>query len=80
MLPLYFSYPQVDFWGLTVQGCCLTPLFEGFNSLIWPGSKPFLDLEELAERFTDLIHMGLTRHTERPFGSPRLLTPPRSLT
>ncbi len=70
---------EVDFWGLTVQGCCLTPLFEGFNNLIWPGSKPFLDLEELAERFTDLIHIGLTRDEGRPFGSPRLFTPPRSL-
>lgn len=57
-----FSASEVDFWGLTVHGCCLTPLFKGFNSLIWPESKPFLDLEELTECFTELIHMGLTRH------------------
>lgn len=55
-----FGASEVDLWGLTVQGCCLTPLLDGFNSLIWPESKPFLDLEALADRFTYLIHLGLT--------------------
>ena len=55
------SAPEADFWGLTVQGCCMTPLFAGFNSLIWLEFKPSFDLEELTDHFTDLIHTGLTR-------------------
>lgn len=61
-----FEGPDVDFWCLLVQGCCLTPLFEGFNSLFWPDATSPIDPEEMAERFTDVLHLALIHHAWPP--------------
>jgi len=61
---------EVDFWGLTVLACCLSPLYAAVNRQVWPELKPTLDLDAQAERFTHLIYLGLASPLKPPVGCP----------
>lgn len=60
------SAADIDFWGITLQGCCVChALMAEINGLVWTSADPNLSIEVMADRLTDFVFSGLGRH-ERP--------------
>lgn len=66
-----FSPADVDFWGITLQGACLSHSMKtGINRLIWSSADPQLSIEDMAERLTTFAFLGLVEGrngAETPF-------------
>lgn len=60
------SAADIDFWGITLQGCCVChALMAEINGLVWTSVDPNLSIEVMADRLTDFVFSGL-RRPERP--------------
>lgn len=56
------SPAEVDFWGITVQGSCVShALRSEINRLVWTEAVPQLPLDEMADRLMDFVCRGLAR-------------------
>lgn len=54
------SPADCDFWGITIQGCCIGhALRSEVNRMVWTSVDPSLSLEAMAERLTQFVHAGL---------------------
>jgi AcrR family transcriptional regulator len=54
------SAADVDFWGITLHGCCIAHALKyGINQLVWTSADPALPLDELADRLADFALNGL---------------------
>jgi hypothetical protein len=52
--------PEVDFWGITIKGCCFShAMRSGINPMIWTEADPDLDLDEITDRLTEFVFKGL---------------------
>jgi len=52
---------DVDFWGITIQGSCVShALRSEINALIWTSADPELPLDVMADRLTTFVYTGLT--------------------
>jgi len=57
------SPAEVDFWGITLQGCCVSyALMAEINRLVWTSADPSLTLEVMADRLANFIYDGLRQH------------------
>lgn len=51
---------EVDFWGITLHGCCLAhTLLAEMNRLVWGAPDPARSLDAMADRMTDFACGGL---------------------
>jgi len=56
------SAPEIDFWGITIQGSCVGhALRSEINRLVWTSADPRLPLDEMADHLADFAYHGLTR-------------------
>ena len=54
------SPADVDFWGITIHGCCVGhALRTSTNQLVWTSADPHLPQDELANRLADFAYNGL---------------------
>lgn len=61
---------DLDFWGLTVQGCCVGhSLQTKLHRLVWPALDPALTLDDMADRLTAFVSQGLL-HRGAPAADP----------
>lgn len=56
------SPAEVDFWGITIQGSCVShALRSEINRLVWTEAVPHLPLDEMADRLTGFVCRGLAQ-------------------
>lgn len=56
------SPAEVDFWGITIQGSCVShALRSEINRLVWTEAVPQLPLDEMADRLTGFVCRGLAQ-------------------
>lgn len=56
------SGADVDFWGNTIHGCCVSQgLMAEMNALVWTETDPALSIDEMADRLTGFACRGLAR-------------------
>lgn len=56
------SEADIDFWGITIQGGCVShALRSEFNRLMWTSADPRLPLDAMADRLTDFAYHGLSQ-------------------
>lgn len=54
---------EVDFWGITLQGCCVShALMAEINPLVWTSADSSLTLEVMADRLANFTYDGLKQH------------------
>lgn len=54
------SATEVDFWGITIQGSCVShALRSELNRLVWTSANRHLSLDEMADRLTNFAYHGL---------------------
>lgn len=54
------SAAEVDFWGITIQGSCVShALRSEINRLVWTSADSHLPLDAMADRLTDFAYHGL---------------------
>lgn len=55
-----FAASEVDFWGITIHGCCIGHALRcGINTLVWTSADPLLPQEEMADRLAEFAYHGL---------------------
>lgn len=60
------SAADIDFWGITLQGCCVChALMAEINGLVWTSVDPNLSIEVMTDRLTDFVLSGLGQ-SEKP--------------
>lgn len=57
-----FSGAEVDFWGITIHGSCISHAVRSeINALVWTAADFHLPLESMVDRLTDFASRGLSR-------------------
>lgn len=56
-----FSGAEVDFWGITIQGSCISHAVRSeINALVWTAADFHLPLENMVDRLTEFVSRGLS--------------------